>query len=81
MITFKNLSIKSKLARIITLTSCIALLAASVAFRELISFMFRNSMLEEVSNLAEITGKLCPCQKTPDASGKGLYYQSDRLEF
>ena len=62
MIAFKNLSIQSKLTLIIMLTSCIALLAACVAFEQLISYSFRNSLLEGTSRLVEKASILCSAE-------------------
>src|SRR5438132_1062383 len=57
--SFKDLSIQSKLTTTTMLTSCIALLLACAAFvaYELISF--RNNLVMELSTLAEITGRNC----------------------
>src|SRR6266478_6238218 len=56
---FNNISIKSKLTAIIMLTSCIALLLACAAFVTHELFTFRNNLVQELSTLAEITGKNC----------------------
>ncbi len=59
MKSFKNRSIQSKLTWIIMLTSCIALLLACAAFITYELFTFRNNLVQELSTLADITGKNC----------------------
>src|SRR3989442_9789900 len=58
-ISFKNISIKSKLTVIIMLTSCIALLLACAAFVAYELFTFRHNLVLELSTLGQITGKNC----------------------
>src|SRR5438094_5411428 len=57
MISFKNLSIKSKITWVIMLTSCTALLIACLAFvgHELLTF--RQALVLEMSTLADAIGK------------------------
>ena len=59
MFFFNNLSIKSKMTLIITLTSCAALLLACSGFVAYELFSFRNNLVLELTTLAEITGKNC----------------------
>src|SRR5258708_4251589 len=59
MTSFKDLSIKSKMTAIIMLTSGITLLLACAAFVGYEMFSFRQSLVSELSTLAEITGKNC----------------------
>src|SRR5437764_6028316 len=57
MTSFKNLSIKSKLTWVIMLTSGVALLMACAAFVAHELFSFRQTMVEELSALADVVGK------------------------
>src|SRR6266478_6423748 len=75
MTLFKNLSIKSKMTLIIMLTSCIALLLACIAFVAYELVTFRGNLAEDVSTLAEITGKNCAAAVSfnrPDDAEKTL---------
>ena len=59
MFSLKNLSIKRKLTSVIMLTSCAALLAACGAFVGYELLTYRKTMVQELSTLAEITGRNC----------------------
>jgi signal transduction histidine kinase/CheY-like chemotaxis protein len=59
MISFRNVSIKSKMTFIIMLTSCITLLLACAAFVAQELLTFRGNLVSELSTLADITGKNC----------------------
>lgn len=56
---FKNLSIKGKIMAIVTLTSFIALAAASTALIAYESVAFRKALAGQITTLSQITGKNC----------------------
>src|SRR5213593_1350801 len=56
---FRTLSLKSKMTAIIMITSSIALVLACAAFIAHELFTFRKDLVQELSTLAEITGKTC----------------------
>src|SRR5262245_42968718 len=59
MFFLKDLSIKGKMMAIIMLTSCLALLAAGAAFVAYELFTYRETMIRQLSTLADITGQNC----------------------
>jgi signal transduction histidine kinase/CheY-like chemotaxis protein len=56
---YDNISIKSKMIFITMLTSCLALVAASVVLVAWEVVSFRKTLVRQLSMLAEITGKNC----------------------
>src|SRR5712671_2076077 len=72
---FKDLSIRRKLTAITMLTSCIALLLACAAFVAYEVFTFRSNLVQELSTLADITGRNCAVALSfnqPDGAEKTL---------
>ena len=57
--SLQNLSVKRKLTSVIMLTSSVALLAACGAFVGYELLTYRKTMVQELSTLAEITGRNC----------------------
>ena len=66
---FKDLSIKRKMTWIIMLTSCIALLLACAAFVTYELFTFRSNLVQELTTLAEVTGRGCTAALSFNAPG------------
>src|SRR5712691_8843619 len=69
MTPFKDLSIKSKLTWVIMLTSCVALLMACAAFVAQELFTFRQSMVQDLSTLANVIGNNSRLALTFDMQG------------
>src|ERR1041385_5197606 len=69
MSLFKNLSLQRKLTTIIMLTSCIALLLACAAFVAYELSTFKRNLVQEMTMLADVTGKNCSAALNFDAPG------------
>src|SRR5438093_796695 len=79
MTSFKNLSIKSKLTWVSMLTSCVALLIACTAFVTYEFFRFRQTMVLELSTLADVIGtKSAPSLSTEMPVGSEKIFSSLR---
>src|SRR6478672_2241376 len=59
MLGLRHISIKGKITAVAMLTRCLALLAASAVLIAYEMVSFRKALVQDVSTLAEITGKNC----------------------